>query len=649
MTNLLFHFELNGDYNHHPIIYPAYVAKDDQWHEPITVPYYNLTQNNFTVTLARRGAKIHDILIPNNSNGHNGGYRSIILHFNNNETLNPFGSVRFDPEFVSNGVDKLPSDYPFFNSNEQNWIIHVDQENPNRVRFVYPKQRQAEVIYELLPNNELVITYIAYPMKDNREMLVDMTNYVFFNLRGYGDIKTHQIKVNANRVANPKQYANDTGDKRFRSVPINPEQAVNETKTFYFINRYGIGKNFIAELSEKETGIHLRIFGDQAGVYIDPLMEFAEQINGTTFIRNSISIRPRQSPIHQYDIRMPLSPEKLAAWKDLRGNFSMNPTYVDLVTGLWNTMAWYYAPHMWTNYTFPQSFVDDFTQHFYFPLHEITYIIYVAIFITLLRSAFESYICKPLVNWLALTKLNKLKFPESAWKCLLYTITWSYCVYLLTRRYNYFHEPYLIWDDWGAGMPVPVDIKIMYFVQCGFYLHSVYATLYMDYKRRDFYVMLLHHVLTMTLIFVSYATRYHKVGLLVLFAHDITDIWLELTKLLHYLSRQNGKDCPNWELAATCTFIMFTICWLLFRLYWFPLKVLYSTGVVTAYRAYDKGCGLYAFFNSLLWILLGLNIYWLFFICQFLYRVCVGQLKTLHDTREEEDEDEHIEEKPVTA
>ncbi len=49
----------------------------------------------------------------------------------------------------------------------------------------------------------------------------------------------------------------------------------------------------------------------------------------------------------------------------------------------------------------------------------------------------------------------------------------------------------------------------------------------------------------------------------------------------------------------------------LFRLYWYPLKVLYSTGVVTAYRAYKRGCGLYFFFNSLLWILLGLNIYWL--------------------------------------
>jgi len=42
------------------------------------------------------------------------------------------------------------------------------------------------------------------------------------------------------------------------------------------------------------------------------------------------------------------------------------------------------------------------------------------------------------------------------------------------------------------------------------------------------------------------------------------------------------------------------------------MKVLYTTGVVTGYRAYDKGCGLYGFFNSLLWLLLGLNLYWLY-------------------------------------
>lgn len=41
---------------------------------------------------------------------------------------------------------------------------------------------------------------------------------------------------------------------------------------------------------------------------------------------------------------------------------------------------------------------------------------------------------------------NKKKLPESAWKTLFYTCTWSYCVYLLTYSYDYFEKPYNIWD-----------------------------------------------------------------------------------------------------------------------------------------------------------------------------------------------------------
>ena len=61
--------------------------------------------------------------------------------------------------------------------------------------------------------------------------------------------------------------------------------------------------------------------------------------------------------------------------------------------------------------------------------------------------------------------------------------------------------------DWSPSMIVPMDIKLLYFIECGFYIHSIYATIYMDSIRKDFYVMLLHHILTVALIFISYATR----------------------------------------------------------------------------------------------------------------------------------------------
>jgi len=141
-----------------------------------------------------------------------------------------------------------------------------------------------------------------------------------------------------------------------------------------------------------------------------------------------------------------LTIEQLEDWKNLKGNFTESPNYFDLLTGIWHIVSWYYRPSMWHDYHIPQTFIDDFTRHFVFPIREIYYIVYIAVLITILRYIFEKFLCKPLVNWLNLKSIDKKKFPESAWKCFFYTCTWSYCNYLLHYRYNYFREPHLIWD-----------------------------------------------------------------------------------------------------------------------------------------------------------------------------------------------------------
>jgi len=147
------------------------------------------------------------------------------------------------------------------------------------------------------------------------------------------------------------------------------------------------------------------------------------------------------------------------------------------------------------------------------------------------------------------------------------------------------------------------------------------------------------------------------------FLHDVTDILLEFTKCHVYVKKRNGKFYAYNEHISNIGFVGFTITWFVFRLYWYPLKVLYSSGVVAAHRAYMRGAGLYAFFNSLLWFLLFLDLYWFYvnsfnlnknfslytlylyfilfnkFILLFLYKVATGQLKEINDTRDlEEDE-----------
>lgn len=54
-----------------------------------------------------------------------------------------------------------------------------------------------------------------------------------------------------------------------------------------------------------------------------------------------------------------------------------------------------------------------------------------------------------------------------------------------------------------------LPVQLYYLCQCGFYLYSIAALLAWETRRKDFAVMMSHHVITVILLGVSYLTRYH--------------------------------------------------------------------------------------------------------------------------------------------
>ena len=55
--------------------------------------------------------------------------------------------------------------------------------------------------------------------------------------------------------------------------------------------------------------------------------------------------------------------------------------------------------------------------------------------------------------------------------------------------------------------------------------------------------------------------RYHKIGIMVLFVHDATDILLEFTKCNVYLKNRGGKYYAYHDHIANIGFVAFTIAW----------------------------------------------------------------------------------------
>ncbi len=83
-------------------------------------------------------------------------------------------------------------------------------------------------------------------------------------------------------------------------------------------------------------------------------------------------------------------------------------------------------------------------------------------------------------------------------------------------------------------------------------------------------IMLVHHVVTALLCISSAFYGYAKIGSLIMFLHDISDIPLDLVRLF---GQFNMKSAQLMSFGATL------LSWAYWRLWWFPTEVLYSIAV----------------------------------------------------------------------
>jgi hypothetical protein len=224
-------------------------------------------------------------------------------------------------------------------------------------------------------------------------------------------------------------------------------------------------------------------------------------------------------------------------------------------------------------------------------------------------------------------------------------------------------------------------MALLYNLELGFYISSIFMIIFWEIRRKDFAVMFSHHIATTLLVGASLhfqcvlrrarqsshrggsawphacssiarhqavavvsllmPLRWHlccrcrrppandrctRVGVLIMLLHDANDIFMEGAKLAKYGQR---------ETAAVACFGTFAVTWLLTRLLFFPLVVIRS--VVMESRTYvPLGNTIWAVFSGLLCTLLALHCYWYALILRVAYtQLTMGEAD---DVREMDDD-----------
>lgn len=76
-----------------------------------------------------------------------------------------------------------------------------------------------------------------------------------------------------------------------------------------------------------------------------------------------------------------------------------------------------------------------------------------------------------------------------------------------------------------------------YVISLGFYI-SLLVSQFFDVKRKDFWQMFAHHLVTISLMIFSIICNFTRIGCLILVIHDSADYWLEFAKVSLYAKKK---------------------------------------------------------------------------------------------------------------
>jgi len=203
---------------------------------------------------------------------------------------------------------------------------------------------------------------------------------------------------------------------------------------------------------------------------------------------------------------------------------------------------------------FQISYYNPVTGTFALGWDDIFFVFYWIIVFTGMRCAVMDYILAPLAGWLGIRKNKvRVRFTEQAW-ILIYAIGfWSTGLYIMYHS-EYWLNLRALWRNWPIREMDGLS-KWYYLVQFAFWLQQI-VVVNIEERRKDYWQMFSHHIITCSLIFTSYGYHQSRVGNLILCLMDLGDIFLPLAKLLKYL---------KCGLACDICFGVFMVTWLIAR------------------------------------------------------------------------------------
>jgi len=200
-----------------------------------------------------------------------------------------------------------------------------------------------------------------------------------------------------------------------------------------------------------------------------------------------------------------------------------------------------------------------------------------------------------------------------------------------------------------------IGLQLYYATQLAFYMLELLSLLLMKERRTrsDAFVYFFHHIYTVVLLAGSWLTIEQRIGSLVLFLHDIGDIFLPIGKMFTYSEDHTKKTRSHLtyqlvQAAGIFFFVLFIISFGIPRLYYFGgvvYRTMYDVHWTVCCGVLANGtCGACPapFFQAslacILFLLWPMHVFWFYLIMRMAIKVVSGVYQDVRSDDEGEDE-----------
>lgn len=104
--------------------------------------------------------------------------------------------------------------------------------------------------------------------------------------------------------------------------------------------------------------------------------------------------------------------------------------------------------------------------------------------------------------------------------------------------------------------------------------YTCIAHRFFDERRRDYFILYGHHLVTIALVLASWYGGSMRIGLLVLYVHDISDIFVDALKMVN-LTKLEGK---RGFFLSEIAYVSCIVAWLYYRMWQYPFRVMKGAG-----------------------------------------------------------------------